>query len=165
MLMMGKPTNTPPIDFRRCFPSIWHTLQFGHIYFCNMGNGLKSTICLTWSWCTDNLIWTSLVSSYVTICFIIKTWPRKNPVDPKQNLKNNVKLKKFDFQKWFCHWIISFWISFAAVARRSEGHWGKNNYSAFCSPCPWQFPCLALSLGVSSFWQKSITFYIIVTDI
>ena len=28
------------------------------------------------------------------------------------------------------------------MARRSEGHWGKNNYSAFCSPCPcpWQFP-------------------------
>ena len=39
-------------------------------------------------------------------------------------------------------WIILFWISFAAMARRLEGHWGKNNYSAFCSPCPcpWQFP-------------------------
>ena len=67
----------------------------------------------------------------------------------------------FDFQKgqigWFCHSIILFWISFAAVARWPEWHWAKNNYSAFCSPCPCprQFPV---------FWQKSIKFYIIVTD-
>ena len=53
-------------------------------------------------------------------------------------------MTNFDFQKgqigWFCHWIILFWISFAALARWPEWHWAKNNYSAFCSPCPCQFP-------------------------
>ena len=38
MLMMGKPTNTPPIDFRRCFLSMAHTAIW--TYFRNLDNGL-----------------------------------------------------------------------------------------------------------------------------
>ena len=159
MLMMGKPTNTPPIDFRRCFLSIAHTAIWTS--FCNMDNGLLKkhdlyNLVIIHRQFNKNFIGFCF---YVTICFCynIETSPSIKSCGPEAKFKEKCENDKFRFPKRTDRliWIILFWISFAAVARWPEWHWAKNNYSAFCSSCPCQFPV---------FWQKSIKFYIIVTD-
>ena len=124
MLMMGKPTNTPPIDFRRCFLSIAHTAIW--TYFCNMDNGLLKkhdlyNLVIIHRQFNKNFIGFCF---YVTICYNIETSPSIKSCGPQAKFKEKYENDKFRFPKRtdrlilpFNYIILNFFCSSGKVAR------------------------------------------------
>ena len=100
MLMMGKPTNTPPIDFRRCFLSIAHTAIWTS--FCNMDNGLLKkhdlyNLVIIHRQFNKNFIGFCF---YVTICYYnIETSPSIKSCGPEAKFEEKCENGKFRFPK------------------------------------------------------------------